>query len=1033
MKQRFEHAVDALHMYFGIQRRQDFLDTILAGSSPKDHADKQMAMITGEEKISPNIGDITSLFQSQERAFFAHEIVTELDKFKTDGGDAAKELEESINVICEADLSFGKFPYKPLEGDKPTASLGAFSYHFKISSIKNKKIELKVPEGGKILNENPKEPSKDKPVLSAIMINSSLMNPGMRQTDGAAIFMNGIPTMEMSRCVPYLDILVNTASDPLSKDGKINSMSLLQFFGGNFEAKDANKQIATAKDMRLKNFVAPKAAQDKVAAKAKAGDLTTKSAAGMEIFTTPQTLVMGDEMFYEEGHSGRTAPVIDRFRPLMSVNDFKVDIAPSVGFIPMKRATLDLVLHDRSRMGEIAEFIKPDLFNQTELIITYGWSHPDGFTGANVWGEFLDSLKCTEKYSVINSQFSFDEVGQVKISLKLSLKGSMSDDMTKITDDADLKGPLEAMNNLQKMMKALRKKYPKMDEIKKPRRGKKSKGVYYDFSVSDVSTTNSIMGLDTTAQKGIERFIKMQKKNEGDEAELAKILDKFLKERGKVKKTIGKVVNEKIQSIKAKRIVGHGEGLTAPDKFYDVGSVAIGPKGPYQDPFLVEIARKKVRINAEYKVRSRKGKETTYKTEKNTTQYTSLGSLLMQFVGRPLAATGNFDEVQFVFYPFNDKASYVASIPVCCFPIKITDFQKEYEKASKISHSMPIGAFIGFLGSKFVSSQHAEAYGLSAMYEPDKEDNNKMVLTDTYAKNNQSLLDFKEERLCDAYDLWAELLEHKKPKSKAPAPQVKFRMPRLQLLKECLKGSSDDVTILRIHVFDAAQSSYSTLADIWKDAQNTSLGAISSHFSTAMKEKDVSKKKASFVKYISEALEAGILQYIDDPGKTTFDGTGDADQSFKVVAGALSTKKYIKRFIPSIDYGNATSNITNASVSSAMTPGLGDINAMRSGLGGGVTSLGSRDSGLPLAVLPVQLTIASQGFPFAAFSQQFFIDFNTGTNVDNIYRCSKISHSISPGDFKTSMSFVQINAYGQYTNMASQVANSLKEIKAKIK
>jgi len=114
-----------------------------------------------------------------------------------------------------------------------------------------------------------------------------------------------------------------------------------------------------------------------------------------------------------------------------------------------------------------------------------------------------------------------------------------------------------------------------------------------------------------------------------------------------------------------------------------------------------------------------------------------------------------------------------------------------------------------------------------------------------------------------------------------------------------------------------------------------------------------------------------------------------------------------------------------------MTPGLGDINAIRSGLGTGLTSLGSRDSGLPLAVAPVQLSISSMGFPFAAFAQQFFIDFNTGTNVDNIYRCSKVSHTISPGEFKTDMSFFQINAYGQYTNMASQISTALKEIKSK--
>ena len=77
------------------------------------------------------------------------------------------------------------------------------------------------------------------------------------------------------------------------------------------------------------------------------------------------------------------------------------------------------------------------------MIITYGWSHPDGNIPGNAYGKFLDSLKCTEKYGVVNSSFSFDDVGQVKISLKLSLKGSTQVQLTKISEGEGVKEALQ--------------------------------------------------------------------------------------------------------------------------------------------------------------------------------------------------------------------------------------------------------------------------------------------------------------------------------------------------------------------------------------------------------------------------------------------------------------------------------------------------------------------------------------------------------------------------------------------------------------
>ena len=168
----------------------------------------------------------------------------------------------------------------------------------------------------------------------------------------------------------------------------------------------------------------------------------------MEIFTTPQTILNGDEYYTGEISPNRGAAVIDRFRPFMSIKDFKVDLVPSAGLLTFKSAQLNLVLHDRSRLSEISEFVKPDLYGKTHFLITYGWSHPDSLSTENVYGKFLDSLKCTEKYRIVNSSFTFDDVGQVSISLKLSLEGGSQVQLTKIHDGQGVRNALKDLDRL---------------------------------------------------------------------------------------------------------------------------------------------------------------------------------------------------------------------------------------------------------------------------------------------------------------------------------------------------------------------------------------------------------------------------------------------------------------------------------------------------------------------------------------------------------------------------------------------------------
>ena len=126
-----------------------------------------------------------------------------------------------------------------------------------------------------------------------------------------------------------------------------------------------------------------------------------------------------------------------------------------------KSAKLDLILHDRSRLSEVAPFVKPDLFGSTQIHIEYGWSHPDGGPASNnSFGKFLNSLRCQEKYQVVNTQFSFTENGEVEINIDLSMLGAPMLDTVKISA-GEVDNAVELLQSLTRAVSIARRKISK--------------------------------------------------------------------------------------------------------------------------------------------------------------------------------------------------------------------------------------------------------------------------------------------------------------------------------------------------------------------------------------------------------------------------------------------------------------------------------------------------------------------------------------------------------------------------------------------
>lgn len=882
-----------------------------------------------------------------------------------------------------------------------------------------------------VINGAFSSPTKFTPNLCAIEVFNPKLVPAARDTGAAGLFMNALPSMELSRCQPYLDITVVSPAPGLSDDNRVQSIGLMQHLVGQSQVtSDADIAIASAVNEAAIQGQLEKHDSESAANRAAGKDLPEipgLSTAGMEMFTTPQSLVpvlgrgsgatmetYGDFDAFQDikGDDGkpisaggrRGAPIIDPFRPLMSIDDFSIGVSPSRGMMSHKTAELSLTLHDRSRLSEVGEFVKPDLYGKSELMITYGWSHPDdsadlaaGKPGAspklmgNFYGSFLNAMKVTEKYMIVNSSFSFDDVGQVKIKLKLSMKGASNIDTNTIAQGEDIELAVQGIKDMMEVVKKIKKKI--LTEAKSMG-DDSAKDMFGESFFSAASSTSRAMTMDEESQKALKKFISANRGASGDVGTLAGSLENMFGSDGtggavsKLQETIAGTIGKKMEALAGMRVNN-------------------------KDPFAKTVA-------------GHGGSTKFVDMSKDSSKYISYGAMLMYMVGKPLAATRRFDEIQFIFYPINDKASYLKDCTTAQIPINILDFGVKFEEYTKTDVNLPLGRFMGFIGKEFIHNQASEAYGMAALYEAD--DEGKKSVKKDLKENPSKLNDEKKQRLEDAYGAGEDIV---------------FKMPRIRFHIEAVPGKvtghpeGKRATILRIHVYDAVCTPHTALGKLMTASRSNSLGLMTTSASKAAKSKKaapdsddaemaVTHAKA-FYEELKAALDYGLLEAVPslsgDP--SDFDPEKQPETYFRVKGGFPALKNFMQTTMPTIIYGSTNSAVLSADVSSMNNPQLASINMMRGGMGGGTTAQGTRDSGVPLQTAPVSLSLTTFGCPVVNYGQSFFIDFGTGTTIDNVYVVSGIDHSISQGKFETKLKMTQVDAFGKYTSMMTNVTKAL--------
>ena len=247
--------------------------------------------------------------------------------------------------------------------------------------------------------------------LLSILNSGKGLNFSGRYAEYVAIFSNLIPTVELSKCVPYFTIkFIQNVSN--RKNESMPFLTLDSFVGAARSDSKFSTQNST-------NTV-PNAAiyQPLENPTGKIGGTVT----GMELFQAPQTLVRPYVDKTTGYASTRGIRVLDPMVPLVSIESMNFDVsALSQNFMTTQtKIDLSLVLHDRSRLIEISPIVSPGVYPTIRAEIEWGWAHPDTSKfSLNPYAKFLNALRSKQVFGLVGSSFSNRDANSLSIKLQL--------------------------------------------------------------------------------------------------------------------------------------------------------------------------------------------------------------------------------------------------------------------------------------------------------------------------------------------------------------------------------------------------------------------------------------------------------------------------------------------------------------------------------------------------------------------------------------------------------------------------------------
>ena len=864
-------------------------------------------------------------------------------------------------------------------------------------------IMLPINASNDVIGKLSTRPTADNPNLYVTLVNNPYLGPMTKDTGAVEIFMNGIPTLEFSKCVPYINLEIvslrkaaGTVAPALTLQGYLNPPTL-----GSADTAILNGSTTDVRSEVL--------------------NLGTGIRSGIELFTTPQTLAnLGDT-------GPEFVPVVDRFRPFASLGNLSLSTKLQGGTMSFTTGKLEITIHERSRLREAAAFVRPDLYGTTFLDITYGWSHPDGGAmSTNSYGKFLDALKTTTRYRISNSSYSFEEGGSIKVTLSIQSVGTI---------DLLYLGPRKTSPHYIILQQTLRQLGEKLAELRF--RGTSPSMAEYDIidtfkdpasALRAASDNDALKKLRDLASKSkdsdIRKYLnKLVGVSSGDNEEVGGDISAVQKALVEPYTTlVSKLPNLNSDEFAAD-FLGQGRFETMNSKSVVLeGTTAAG--------------------GTERRTTDLKTGNDVFDPGQSKDEYVTFGSAFMEMVAKPVASSKQYDEIQVVFYPFNKFAGAVHDLPISSFPIERKRLEKVIVEAAKSSPELSARAIISLLYNDFVHFTPSRAYLMAGFYKAKQDDKTgidmeAVELKDTYEINAGGVKIRAHANLQLTFEQRLKV---------AGVPEGTFKMPVVEVAVEAAPLLDADgipvtdelgnsKTIIKIHDYDAAMDPHSTLTDIIKASKDNELGVV--NLPVAQYQSAIQSSKGSAVvdsetknKYkLIETLGAGIKTGLLEP--VGVDGTDISQLAAGILAGTVilrikggfdEVKKMVRAGMPTIIYGSSATALTTANLTTGGSAGLANVQLQRAFSSPGEAASENIDTGVPMQVLPAQLSIGTIGCPLFSPMQRFFVDFGTGTSIDNVYFVTSVDSNIGKDGYKTDVKMSFGEGFATYRSLNQQLA-----------
>jgi len=171
---------------------------------------------------------------------------------------------------------------------------------------------------------------------------------------------------------------------------------------------------------------------------------------------------------------------------------------------------------------------------------------------------------------------------------------------------------------------------------------------------------------------------------------------------------------------------------------------------------------------------------------------------------------------------------------------------------------------------------------------------------------------------------------------------------------------------------------------------------------------------------------------LDNPAIATIAINIKDDDRIKSFA---NMKSLFKTFMPSLTFGQSNSALLSGNITTNQDPKYSTVQIMRQNGEEAERApipydfeLFNQMNSAPMWVIPAQASAQIIGCPLVNFSQLVFLDFNTGTSIDNMYFINGIRHSISPGKFTTDLTLIQKDVYSQFEAQATAIQSFFESI-----